>query len=117
MLRQRLVSALIMVPLVVLAVLKLDLSWFALLVAAAMLLAAWEWGSLVPLRVNAARIGYLVFILALSLAPASVVAPLVSISPVFLLFFSFLFNRNLEIFSLPIIIGAVTVVIGGILIF
>ncbi len=65
MLRQRLVSALIMVPLVVLAVLKLDLSWFALLVAAAMLLAAWEWGALIPLRGTAARIGYLVFVLAL----------------------------------------------------
>ena len=65
MLRQRLVSALIMVPLVVLAVLKLDLSWFALLVAAAMLLAAWEWGALIPLRGTAARIGYLVFALAL----------------------------------------------------
>jgi len=64
-LRQRLFSALILVPLVVLAVLKLDLSWFALLVAAAMLLAAWEWGSLIPLRVSGARIGYLVFILAL----------------------------------------------------
>ena len=65
MLKQRLVSALIMVPLVVLAVLKLDLSWFALLVAAAMLLAVWEWGGLIPLRGAGARIGYLVFVLAL----------------------------------------------------
>ncbi|MFQ5644214.1 MAG: phosphatidate cytidylyltransferase, partial [Thiogranum sp.] len=65
MLRQRLISALIMVPLVVLAVLKLDGSWFALLVAAAMLLAAWEWGPLVPLRGSVTRIAYLVFVLAL----------------------------------------------------
>ncbi len=65
MLRQRLVSALVMVPLVVLAVLKLDSSWFALLVAAAMLLAAWEWGPLIPLRVSGARIAYLVLVLAL----------------------------------------------------
>ena len=52
---------------------------------------------------------------ALSLAPASIVSPLASTVPVFLLLFSFLLNRNLEIFNLPIIIGAVTVVIGSIL--
>ena len=52
---------------------------------------------------------------ALHLAPASVVIPLVAISPVFLLFFSYLFNRKLEIFSKPVIIGTVTVVIGTIL--
>ena len=51
---------------------------------------------------------------ALSLAPASIVTPLASTVPVFLLFFSFLLNRNLEIFNLPIIIGAVTVVIGSV---
>jgi len=64
-LKERLVSALIMIPLVILAVLKLDLSWFALLVAAAMLLGAWEWGALIPLRGTGARIGYLVLTLAL----------------------------------------------------
>lgn len=53
---------------------------------------------------------------ALSLAPASVVAPLVATAPIFLLVFSFLFNRKLEVFSMPVIIGAVTVFIGGILI-
>ncbi len=52
---------------------------------------------------------------ALSLAPASVVAPLVSITPVFLLVFSFLFNRKLEIFSRSVIIGTVTVLMGTIL--
>jgi uncharacterized membrane protein len=52
---------------------------------------------------------------ALGLAPASVVAPLVSITPVFLLVFSFLFNRKLEIFSRSVIIGTVTVVMGTIL--
>jgi len=64
-LKQRLVSALVLVPLVVLAVLKLNLSWFALLVAAAMLLAAWEWGSLIPLRSSGARFGFLVLVVAL----------------------------------------------------
>jgi len=57
----------------------------------------------------------LVRYVALSLAPASVVTPLVSSSAVFLLIFSFLFNRKLEIFSIPVIIGTVTVVIGTIL--
>ena len=52
---------------------------------------------------------------AISMAPASVVSPLVAISPVFLLVFSFLFNRKLEIFNKPLIIGTVTVVIGTIL--
>jgi drug/metabolite transporter (DMT)-like permease len=52
---------------------------------------------------------------ALHLAPASVVSPLSSISPVFLLILSFLFNRQLEIFSRPVIIGTITVFIGSIL--
>ena len=65
MLKQRLISALIMIPLVVLAVLKLDVSWFALLTAAAMLLAAWEWGGLVPLPGRVTRLAYLVFTFAL----------------------------------------------------
>lgn len=54
--------------------------------------------------------------LALSLAPASVVVPLIAIQPIFLLVLSFLFNRKLEVFSIPVVIGAVTVVIGGILV-
>ena len=53
--------------------------------------------------------------IALGIAPASVVQPLISISPVFLLGLAFLFNRNLEIFSLPILIGTGTVIIGTIL--
>jgi transporter family protein len=52
---------------------------------------------------------------ALNLVPASVVTPLVAISPVFLLVFSYLFNRKLEVFSKPVIVGTVTVVIGTIL--
>jgi drug/metabolite transporter (DMT)-like permease len=53
--------------------------------------------------------------LALDIAPASVVTPLVSITPVFGLFFAFLLNRKIEIFSKPVIIGTVTVVLGTIL--
>ena len=50
--------------------------------------------------------------IALHLAPASVASPLTSSSPIFLLIFSFLFNRQLEIFSRPVIIGTSTVGIG-----
>ncbi len=52
---------------------------------------------------------------ALSLAPASVVIPLVSIEPVIVLALSFIFNRRLEIFSRQVLVGTLTVVIGTIL--
>ena len=57
----------------------------------------------------------LIRFIALGLAPASVVVPIFSSSPVFLLFFSFIFNRKIEIFSKPVAIGVITVVIGTIL--
>jgi len=53
--------------------------------------------------------------LALDIAPASVVTPLVSITPVFGLFFSFMLNRKIEVFSKPVIFGTITVVLGTIL--
>ncbi len=53
--------------------------------------------------------------IALSIAPVTVVAPLFSISPVFLLILSFLFNRKLEVFHSTVIIGAIAVVAGSIL--
>ena len=52
---------------------------------------------------------------ALSLAPASVVTPLVSIEPVVVLILSFVFNRRLEIFSKQVLIGTATVVVGTII--
>ena len=59
--------------------------------------------------------GNLTRFLALGLAPASVVMPIISSAPVFLLVFSFLFNRQLEIFSKPVIIGTLMVVVGNVL--
>ena len=50
--------------------------------------------------------------LALKLAPASVVTPLASTVPVFVLIFSFAFNRRLEIFNVRVVIGTISVVIG-----
>lgn len=54
--------------------------------------------------------------IALGFAPASVVTPLVSIQPVFGLIFAFMFNRKIEIFSRPVIIGTIAVVIGTLMI-
>ncbi len=59
MLKQRLLSALVMVPLVFAAVLFTNQSLFALLLALVLLGGAWEWSALVPLRANRARLAYL----------------------------------------------------------
>jgi phosphatidate cytidylyltransferase len=63
-LSKRLFSALIMVPLVVLSVLYLTPSGFAMLVMLAMLAAAWEWSALVPLYAVPARVTYLLVLVA-----------------------------------------------------
>ncbi|MFC1938522.1 DMT family transporter [Chloroflexota bacterium] len=54
---------------------------------------------------------------ALSMAPASIIAPIYATSPVFVLTLSFLFNRKLEVFSAPVIAGTIAVIVGTILIF
>ena len=54
--------------------------------------------------------------IALSMAPASVVAPIFAVSPVFLLTLSFFFNRRLEVLSPAVIGGTVAVVIGAIIV-
>jgi len=55
-----------MVPLVVLGVLLLDQQAFALAVAGLMLVAAWEWSALVPMRATSARASYLLLTLAVT---------------------------------------------------
>jgi phosphatidate cytidylyltransferase len=57
-LKQRILSALILVPLVVLAVLRLDSGSFATVVAVALRLGAWEWGPLIPLHSLSVRIAF-----------------------------------------------------------
>jgi drug/metabolite transporter (DMT)-like permease len=52
--------------------------------------------------------------LALSIAPITVVVPLMRTVPVFVLVFSFLVNRHLEVFSLSVIIGILCTVAGTI---
>lgn len=65
MLNQRLLSALLLIPLVVAGILFVAPATFALLAGLAMLLAAWEWGALIPLPNKAARIAYPVLVAAL----------------------------------------------------
>lgn len=60
---------------------------------------------------------HLFFYMALNLSPASFVSPLVSTSPIFQLLFSFLFNRKIEIISIPVIIGTILGVLGTLIIF
>jgi len=55
--------------------------------------------------------------LALNLSPASVVSPLFSTSPIFLLGLSFLFNRKIEVFGRFVVIGIIAVVIGSVLLY
>lgn len=64
MLKYRILSALVLVPLVVLSVLFLDKSGFALMAAVVVLLGAWEWGPLVPLRSLLARVCFVLVTLA-----------------------------------------------------
>jgi len=52
--------------------------------------------------------------LALNLSPASVITPLLSTTPVFLLMLSFVFNRKLEMFNTQVLMGTLAVVIGTI---
>jgi phosphatidate cytidylyltransferase len=58
-LKLRLLSALVMVPLVIILVLFSDQPTFAVLVALGLLAGAWEWSALVPLQGRQARLLYL----------------------------------------------------------
>ncbi len=68
MLKQRILSALVMVPLVFIVVLYASQPAFALLVALVLLAGAWEWSALVPLRGTPARLGYLLATAAMTVA-------------------------------------------------
>lgn len=58
MLKWRLISAAVLVPLVVYGVLRLSTPVFAVILAAILVAAIWEWSRLVPLASRAARILY-----------------------------------------------------------
>ena len=56
---KRLLTAVVLMPLVVLAILRLPTPGFELLAGLFLLLALWEWTGLIPLRNNAAKAAYL----------------------------------------------------------
>ena len=58
MLRARLISAAVMMPLVIYGVLALPMNLFALLLSLVLVAGAWEWGHLVPLTSSALRLLY-----------------------------------------------------------
>ncbi len=60
--------------------------------------------------------GNLMRYIALSLGPASVVAPIFATYPIFALLLAFVFNRNLEIFSRYVVIGTVITLAGSLLV-
>lgn len=64
MLKQRLVTAAVLVPLVLWWVLGAPTLWFSLILACVVMLGAWEWSALVPLRHGVKRVVYLVIVLA-----------------------------------------------------
>lgn len=64
MLYQRVLTAVILIPLFIMAVLKLDTPWFAGLLALFVLLAAWEWAALSGSTTIIAKLFYCLVVLA-----------------------------------------------------
>ncbi len=62
MLRYRLITAFVLILLMLFAIFKLPVTWFALLCAAITMLAGWEWTKLMGLSGAYPRVGYLVLI-------------------------------------------------------
>ena len=58
MLKQRILTAVILVPLLVAALFYLSLPWLTLIFAVVMAAAAWEWAGLTGLRHFAAKLAY-----------------------------------------------------------
>jgi phosphatidate cytidylyltransferase len=63
MLKQRILTAVILVPLLVAALFYLSLPWLALIFAVVMAAAAWEWAGLTGLRHFAAKLAYVAALL------------------------------------------------------
>ena len=68
MLKQRLLTALILIPLVLAAILLLPSLPFQLLIGAVVLAAGWEWSRLIQLQGNAARAAFVLLLALLMLA-------------------------------------------------
>lgn len=66
MLKQRLITALLLIPLVFAAVLALPTNWFSLLLALIILIGAWEWARLGGIEDKAQRLVFVVMVALLS---------------------------------------------------
>lgn len=64
-----------------------------------------------------ASTGQLFLYMGLGYSPASLVNPLISTHILFIFLFSFLLNRQIEVFTLKIILGVVAIILGTFLIF
>ncbi|RUO36318.1 phosphatidate cytidylyltransferase [Aliidiomarina sanyensis] len=64
MLKQRILTAIVLLPLAFFIIFALPMPWFALAVMIVLGLAAWEWSPLMSVRNFAGRIGYVGFVLA-----------------------------------------------------
>ncbi len=75
--------------------------------------------ALLPLLIGAVlvSVAHLLNYTALGYSPASMVTPLLSTAAIFAFLFSFLLNRNIEVFTLRIIIAMVAAISGTFLIF
>ena len=75
--------------------------------------------ALIPLMIGGvfSAIGQLLRFSALNYSPVSIVTPLTSIAVLFVFFFSFLLNRNIEVFTWKVFIGMVAIVAGVFLLF
>lgn len=77
MLKQRLITAIILIPIFVYLVLKLSTPWFALLTLLFVLLGAWEWSSLMEVKSFPKKIIYPIIML--TLLPLSVFISITSL--------------------------------------
>jgi phosphatidate cytidylyltransferase len=68
MLKQRILTAAVLVPLLVAALFYLPLSWISVLFGIIIAIAAWEWAGLSGLRRNLSKASYVLFILLLGVA-------------------------------------------------
>ena len=62
MLKQRIITALLLVPVALYGVFMLPLWGFSLFIQAVLMLGAWEWSPLMGVRRTSARIAYTLFI-------------------------------------------------------
>lgn len=62
MLKQRLLAALVLMPLVIWGILALPHAWFAAVTALVILAGAWEWARLIPMKALSLRLSFLVLV-------------------------------------------------------